>query len=192
MGKIRKSTRTRGRLLATAAILALLAPLGIGTAQAGLMSYQDGYEFNPSAKWSIAGSHSSGGGFNINIPSSARTGNNSGWLGVQPGGWAYQQIEIPTGSVSGRPDTECAAAIWIKPMVIRQEVAIEIWDRNGNQLYRRLSEHAGSENYQQIYTDRWTLGSRTSVFVRIVDYGTTGQGGTIRLDDLVFQCYFIG
>ncbi|WP_410598757.1 hypothetical protein [Amycolatopsis sp. lyj-90] len=192
MPKHQRTRRLLRRLLATATALTLLTSLGTGTAHAGVMQFQDGFEVDPAAKWAIFGSHSPAGGFNINMPANARSGNNSGWLGAQPGGWSVQQIEVRTGSVSGMPETNCAAAVWIQPLVIRQEVAIEIWDLFGTMLYRKSAMYAGSQNYQQLYTDRWNLNGRTSVLVRTVDYGTTGQGGTIRLDDLLFQCYFNG
>ncbi|MFS8102643.1 hypothetical protein LFM09_36500 [Lentzea alba] len=185
----------RARLCRSAvagAVSVALLLAGVGTAQAGVRSFQDGFESNPAAKWTVQTIGGGQAGFDYNI-NAGRSGQNNGWLhsgyNAPAGTAAAMGVWVSTGT-GGTSD--CIAQIYVNPLNDRStSVNVEIFDSAGTKI-TGASRNLTFTGYQAVQSDWFQLNGYRSVFARfmVVDKGRGHDGEWLRLDDFALHCYY--
>ncbi|MUN40449.1 hypothetical protein [Actinomadura litoris] len=174
-------------LTITCVLSAAISVVGAGTAHAGLMQFENGFEGDQSTSWESDSAGDGSAGIEINS-GNARTGANNGWVRGQFGG-ASEKTWVYTAGVPNVAGAGCVAQIYVRPR-LRTTLVLEIWTPSGGKRYS-VDRTVDGGGWQRVYTDRWPLFGEQNMQFRIVLHGSGDAGvNWVRLDDLVMQCYW--
>jgi hypothetical protein len=170
------------------AVLAVIAVLGsASTAHAGLWQWTDDFSGTPNDRWeAFHGGGDGGAGFNINLGFGHNGHSNNGWL-YAANGWAFMRIAHGV-NVGNRSD--CAAAMYMKPVGGGAQVGLQVWNPNGWHLIAETYPWLDGSDYQQVYVTGMNLEGVDTVYIQAIYGNSSGSARFIRLDDVALQCYY--
>ncbi|HEY1094203.1 MAG TPA: hypothetical protein VGE61_05845 [Glycomyces sp.] len=174
-------------LTALAAVAATISP-----AHADLV-YDDGFEGNPSERWSWSTTYDGNVGFDLQR-GLARTGANNGWLMAETGTASLNRyLDFPWWA------GQCAGGVYIRPSAGDTVLTLDVWaldpdDSGGYQWRLRNSSahtlNAGDYQYIEFGTTQTAYGGTATLHYWItLNGGGAGNHKLARVDDLFVRCW---